>query len=62
LDRRLGEPQSFSGCGGEEKNAHPPPRMDITEIRWEVVDWSHLAQVTDQWRALVNTVMNLRVL
>jgi len=23
LDRRLGEPQSWSGCGGEEKNSQP---------------------------------------
>jgi len=29
--------------------------------RWEVVDWMHLVQVKDQWLALVNTVMNLRV-
>jgi len=26
----------------------------------EVVDWMHLAQNTGQWRAPVNTVMNLR--
>jgi hypothetical protein len=34
--------------------------MDIMEIEWEDVDWIHFAQ--EQWRALVNTVMNLRVL
>jgi hypothetical protein len=29
--------------------------------KWDGMDWIHLAQYRDQWRALVNTVMNLRV-
>jgi hypothetical protein len=33
----------------------------IREIGWDGVDWIELAQDRDQWRALVNTVMNLRV-
>jgi len=37
-------------------------RMDLWEIGWEGVDWIHLAEDSrDQWRAVVNTVMNLRV-
>jgi hypothetical protein len=28
--------------------------MDLKEKGWEVVDWIHLAQDSDQWRALVN--------
>jgi hypothetical protein len=36
-------------------------RMDFREIKWEVVDWMHLAQDRDEWWALMNTVMNLRV-
>jgi len=35
--------------------------MDLVEIEWEDVDWMHLAQDRDQWRAPMNTVMNLRV-
>jgi hypothetical protein len=36
-------------------------RMDFKELCWEGVDWIHLAEDMDQCRALVNTVMNLRV-
>jgi hypothetical protein len=36
--------------------------MALKEIGLEVVDWIHLAQKRDQWRALVNMVLlNLRV-
>jgi hypothetical protein len=33
--------------------------MDLREIGWVVRDWIYLAQDRDQWRAPVNTVMNL---
>jgi hypothetical protein len=36
-------------------------RMDLGEIGRDGVDWVDLAQDRDQWRALVNTLMNLRV-
>jgi hypothetical protein len=35
--------------------------MDLREIGWDDMDWLDLAQVRDQWRALVNAVMKLRV-
>jgi hypothetical protein len=35
--------------------------MDFRETGWRDMDWIYLAQGSDQWRALVNTVMNLRV-
>jgi hypothetical protein len=43
---------------------HVPPtrdniKMDLKEIRWMDVEWIHMAQVRDQWRALVNTVVNV---
>jgi hypothetical protein len=36
-------------------------KMDIRVIEWGGIDWIDLAYDRDQWRALVNTVMNLRV-
>jgi hypothetical protein len=36
-------------------------KMDLREIGFGDVDWIHWAQDKDRWRALVNTVMNLRV-
>jgi hypothetical protein len=36
-------------------------KIDHREIGWDGVDWIDLAQDRDQWRALVNTVMNLPV-
>jgi hypothetical protein len=35
--------------------------IDLKEIGWDGVDWIDLAEDRDQWRALVNTVMNFRV-
>jgi hypothetical protein len=35
--------------------------MDLREIGWDIVDWIDMAQDRDQWRALMNTVLNLRV-
>jgi hypothetical protein len=34
-------------------------RMDLGEVGWEVVGLILLTQDRDQWRAVVNTVMNL---
>jgi hypothetical protein len=36
-------------------------KMDLSEIGLSVVDWIGLAQDRYRWRALVNSVMNLRV-
>jgi hypothetical protein len=37
-------------------------KKDHIEIRWGVVEWIDLGQDRDQWRALVNMVMNLPVI
>jgi hypothetical protein len=36
-------------------------RMDLREMRWEGVDWMHLAPGRGQWLDLVNKIMDLRV-
>jgi hypothetical protein len=36
-------------------------KMDLREILWGDMDWIDLAQDRNQWRALVNAVMNFRV-
>jgi hypothetical protein len=36
-------------------------KMDLRAIGWGGMDWIHLAEDRDQWRALVSTVMNFRV-
>jgi hypothetical protein len=36
-------------------------KIDHREIGWDDIDWIDLVQNRDQWRALVNTVINLRV-
>jgi hypothetical protein len=36
-------------------------KMGLREIGWCGMDWIDLAQDRDKWRALVNTIMNLRV-
>jgi hypothetical protein len=36
-------------------------KIKLKEIGWDSMDWINLAQDGDQWRALVNTVMKLRV-
>jgi hypothetical protein len=36
-------------------------KVDLREIGWDGVDLIGLTQDRDQWRALLNTIMNLRV-
>jgi hypothetical protein len=61
--------QGFSGKARRIKPLERPRhrwedgiKMDLGEIDWGGVEWIHLAEDRDHWRALVNAVMNLRVL
>jgi hypothetical protein len=57
-----GKPEGKRPLGRPRHRWEDNIRMDLREMGWEIVTWIHLAQDKDQWRADVNTVMNLRVL
>jgi hypothetical protein len=57
----VGNPEEKIPLGGPRRRWEDNIKMDLREIGWGGMDWIDLAQDEDQWRALVNTVMNLRV-
>jgi hypothetical protein len=59
--RIVGKPEGKRPLGRRRRRRLDCIKIDLREIRWDGVDWIELAQNRDQWRALVNTVMNLRV-
>jgi hypothetical protein len=58
----VGKPEGKRPIGRPRRRWEDGIRMDLEEIDWGGVEWIHLAQDRDRWRALVNAVMNLRVL
>jgi hypothetical protein len=68
---RMGQKNAYNILVGKPEGKRPLGRpmrrwvdnikMDLREIGWDGMDWIHLAQYRDQWRDLVNTVMNPRV-
>jgi hypothetical protein len=57
----VGEPEGKRPLGRPRRRWVDNIKMDLREIEWDFKDWIALAQDRDQWRALVNTVMNIRV-
>jgi hypothetical protein len=55
------KPEGKRPLGRRRRRWEDNIKIDLREIGWDVMDWIDLAQDRDQWRALVNTVMNLRV-
>jgi hypothetical protein len=57
----VGKPEGKRPLGRPRRGRIDNIKMDILEIGWGGVDWIGLAQDRYRWRALVNSVMNLRV-
>jgi hypothetical protein len=57
----VGRPEGRRPLGRPKRRWEDNIKMDIREIGFANVDWIHWAQDRDRWRAVVNTVMNLRV-
>jgi hypothetical protein len=58
----VGKPEGKRPLGRPRRRWIDNINMDLLEIELSVVDWIGLAQDRYRWRALVNSVMNLRVL
>jgi hypothetical protein len=58
----MGKPEGKKPLERPRRRWEDGIRMHLREIGLGSVDWIQLAQDRDRWRALVNTVMNLRVL
>jgi hypothetical protein len=57
----VGKPEGKRLLGRPRRRWVDNIKIDLRQIRWDGMDWIDLAQDRDQWRAVVNTVMNLRV-
>jgi hypothetical protein len=57
----VGKPEGRRQLGRPRRRWEDNIAMDLGEIGFGDVDWIHLAQDRDRWRALVNTVMSLQV-
>jgi hypothetical protein len=57
----MGKPEGKTPLGRPRRRWEDNIRINLIEIGWGGMDWIYLTQDRDQWRALVSTVMNLRV-
>jgi hypothetical protein len=58
--RRMDRAEGKTPLGTPRRKWVDNIKMDLREMGWDGMDWIDLVQDRDQWRALVNTVMNLR--
>jgi hypothetical protein len=58
----VGKPEGRRPLGRPRRRWGDGIKMDLRETGWGGVEWIHLAQDRDRWRAVENAVMNFRVL
>ena len=58
----VGKPEGKRPMGRPRCRWEDNINMDLQKVGCEGMDWIELAQNRDRWRALVNAVMNIRVL
>jgi hypothetical protein len=57
----VGIPEGKRPLGRPRRKWEDNIKVDLREIGWGGMYWIDLARVTDHWRTVVNTVMNLQV-
>jgi hypothetical protein len=57
----VGKSEGERPLGRPRRNWVDNVKIDLREIGWDGMKWIDVAQDRDQWRALVNTVMNFEV-
>jgi hypothetical protein len=57
----VGKPEGKRPLGRLRRRWMDSIKMDLREIVWDGMNWIDVTQDRDQWRALVNTVTNLRI-
>jgi hypothetical protein len=57
----VGKPEGKRPLGRQRRRWVDNIKIYLRETEWDGMNWTDLAQDREQWRALVNTVMNLRV-
>jgi hypothetical protein len=57
----VGKPEGKRSLESRRRRWVDNIRMDLGEVGWGDVDWIDLAQDRNTWRAVVNSVLNLRV-
>jgi hypothetical protein len=57
----VGKPEGKRPLGRPRRRWVDNIRMNFGEVRWDDADWIGLVQDRNRWKALVNSVLYLRV-